>query len=164
MTCAAFPWQCGGWGAAARPVPSLSGCSSLHFLLLLSCHPAVAHLGAGESCPLGAAPCQVFALQCILHLVSVFFFPFVLWLYANFVRDEDQGYLFLLIINSLSILFSFLFGRGLHCHRTATVVPTLFSFVCLSAWHCPKINCKGGKWCEGSSLGLNREEISESCF
>lgn len=93
-----------------------------------------------------------------------FFFPFVLWLYANFVRDEDQGYLFSLIINSLSILFSFLFGRGLHCHRTATVVPTLFSFVCLSAWHCPKINCKGGKWCEGSSLGLNREEISESCF
>lgn len=101
-----------------------------------SCSSAVillAHLGAGESCPLGGAPCQVFALQCILHLISVFFFPFVLWLYANFVRDEDQGYLFSLIINSLSILFSFLFGRGLHCHRTAAVVPTLFSFVCLSA-------------------------------
>lgn len=163
MTCAAFPWQCGGWGAAARPVPSLSGCSSLHFLLLLSCHPAGSSWSRGE---LPSGCCTLSSLCFTMHSAPhiSFFFPFVLWLYANFVRDEDQGYLFLLIINSLSILFSFLFGRGLHCHRTAAVVPTLFSFVCLSAWHCPKINCKGGKWCEGSSLGLNREEISESCF
>lgn len=107
MTCAAFPWQCGGWGAAARPVPSLSGCSSLHFLLLLSCHPAGSSWSRGE---LPSGWCTLSSLCFTMHSAPhiSFFFPFVLWLYANFVRDEDQGYLFLLIINSLSILFFFL--------------------------------------------------------
>lgn len=132
------------------------------------------HLGAWNCCP-GSEESfctsgQVLVLQCkhCAHRYEFLLLSF-LWLYIGVIGNLEKIKVTYFVnynysLNSPSLSFSFFFERGLRGQRTAAVVPALVLFVCLFGWHCPKINFEGGKWCEGSSVGLNRGEVSRSCI